>query len=77
MDIGALLPLLLNKTGTKNAKMNTLLQMAQGGKPDIGTVMNMAMENRNEKNALGLKAVSEIASHEIMGKLAKYFLRGK
>lgn len=74
MDIGALLPLLMRKTNMKNDKMNALLQMAQNGKPDIGTVMHMAMEKQNEKPVLGLKAVGEIASCEIMGKLAKHFL---
>lgn len=74
MDISTILPLLMSKASAKNDKMDTLLKFAQGEKPDVGTVMNMAMANKNRNRFIGLRPVSEIASYEIMGKLAKYFL---
>ncbi|MCI8595543.1 MAG: hypothetical protein HFE35_01830 [Clostridia bacterium] len=78
MDISSILPLLMNKNGSVGAgndKMNTLLKFAQGEKPDITTVMNMAMANRNNsQKPSGLKAVAAVCSFEILGKLSRYFL---
>lgn len=77
MDISSILPLLMNKNGTggaNNPQMDTLLKFAQGEKPDINSVMNMAMANRNSKKPSGLKAVAPICSFEILGKLTKHFL---
>lgn len=75
MDIGMLLPLLMGKSdGTNNEKMNSLLKLAQGEKPDINAVMNMAMAQKQKSPYYGLKAVAGIASCEILGKLAGFFL---
>ncbi len=72
MDLSSLLPLLMAKSGAGNDKMSTLLKMTRGEKPDINTVMNMAMNNK--KNTIsGLSPVAEIASYEILGKLTKCF----
>ena len=73
MDISSLLPLLMSRSGAGGEKMNTLLRFAQGEKPDIGTVMNMAMDNR-QHGLRGLGPISEIASDAILGKLTKNFL---
>ena len=74
MDLNALLPLLMSKTGANSERMNTLFKLAKGEKPDMGTVMNMAMQNRPKNNFFGLKSISGIASDEIMGKIARHFL---
>ena len=74
MDIGMLLPLLMGKSGGTNEKMNSLLKLAQGGKPDLNTVMNMAMSQKQKSPYYGLKAVAGIASCEILGRLTRHFL---
>lgn len=75
MDISKLLPLLMNNQAQgKDERTNALLKLAQGEKPDIGAVMNMAMSGRGKARPMGLKAVCDIASYEIIGKLVKYFL---
>ncbi len=75
MDINAILPLLMNKAGGKNEQAQTLMKLAQGEKPDVGTVMNLAMQNRRKSPPPGLKAVASVASCEIFGKLAKFFVQ--
>lgn len=73
MDLGSILPLLMSKSGVGGDKMNTLMKFAHGEKPDIGTVMNMAMEQKKQAPQ-GLAPVADIASAEIFGKLAKHFI---
>ena len=73
MDMSKLLPLLMSKNGANNDRVQTLMKLAGGEKPDVGTVMNMALESRKTR-LIGLKPISEIASYEIMGKLSKHFL---
>ena len=48
MDLSSILPLLMSKSGVGGDKMNTLMKFAHGEKPDIGTVMNMAMEQKKQ-----------------------------
>ena len=71
MDLSSVLPLFLNKRGGADDKTEALLRMAQGEKPDLGTVMQMAMQQK--KSPQGLVPVVDIASNGIVGKLYKYF----
>lgn len=74
MDIGSLLPLLIQQKGVGNERLGALLRMAQGEKPDLGSVMQMAMTNKNRSGPMGLAPVIDIACYEITGKLTKFFL---
>ncbi|MCI8459114.1 MAG: hypothetical protein HFE46_05570 [Clostridia bacterium] len=75
MDLSNLLPLFLQKNGGEgNEKMNTLLRFAQGEKPDMGAVMNMAMQNKKKNAAVGLRPIVSVASYSILGKLCKWVL---
>lgn len=78
MDINAILPLLMNKMnngGMGNEKMNALLKLTKGEKPDMGEVMNMAMNSRNNATKpFGIKEIASFAPTETLGKLIKFFL---
>lgn len=74
MDINSLLPLLMQRNGAAGNNLNTLLKFAQGEKPDINTVMSMAMETKKKNAATGLRPVIFVASHSILGKLCKWVL---
>lgn len=76
MDLSSILPLLMTKSGAGDNRMNTLMKFAQGEKPDISAVMNMAMDNQ-KRAALGLAPIADFTSHEVFGKLAKYFVTDK
>lgn len=71
MDLSSVLPLLLGKRGGADEKTEALLRMAQGEKPDLNTVMHMAMQQK--KAPQGLLPVVSVASYAIVGKLYKYF----
>lgn len=73
MDLSAILPLLMNKSGMGGDKMNTIMKMAGGGKPDINTVMDMM--DKQKRAPMGLAPISSIASDEIFGKMARYFIK--
>ena len=68
--------MLMGKAGAGNDRLSTLLHLAQGKKPDMDTVMQMAMENRKHK-FVGFAPIADIAPCEIMGKLTKWFLSGR
>ena len=53
--------------------LSSILPLLMSKSGDIGTVMNMAMEQKKQAPQ-GLAPVSDIASAEIFGKLAKYFI---
>ncbi len=69
MDMSAILPLLLKKQGDE--KMQTLLKMAQGGKPDVSTLMKLAENKR--PSAQGLKPIAGVAPFSVLGKIAAYY----
>ena len=75
MDLNSILPLLMNKLNNgDNEKMNTLLKLTKGEKPDMGEVMNMAMNSRNNAvKPFGIKEIASFAPTETLGKLIKFF----
>ena len=73
MDLSSILPLLMTKSGVGNDKMSTLMKFAHGEKPDMSTVMNMAMEQKKQAPQ-GLAPIAEIASAEILGKITRHFV---
>lgn len=74
MDVNSLLPFLMNRAGGGNGgNMDALLKMAQGEKPDISTVMDMAMKNQKKAAPVGLSPIIDVASYEILGKLIACF----
>ena len=73
MDIQSLFPLLLHQHTGSDPRLNTLLKLAGGEQPDIGTVLNMAKERTAP---LGLSPLVGLASYAILGKLAAYFSQG-
>ena len=73
MDMSKILPLLINRSGAQNDRVQTLMKLAGGEKPDMNTVMNMALESRKMR-LIGLKPIAEIAPCGIIGKLTKHFL---
>lgn len=74
MDMSALLPLFLRKNGGDNGKMDALFKLAQGEKPDVSTVMQMAMENNRKNAAAGFRPIVRVASYSILGKLCASLL---
>lgn len=71
MDMNALLPLLMRRNGGGDERMQTLLKLAGGEKPDIGTVMDLAKQQHAAP--LGLTPITSLASYTIIGKLAAHF----
>lgn len=76
MDLNALFPLLMQKgaNGADNEKMNALLRFAQGEKPDMTAVMNMAMQNKQKNAPQGLRPVARFTCNSVLGKLCRWAL---
>ncbi|MDE7394934.1 MAG: hypothetical protein K2M95_02290 [Clostridiales bacterium] len=73
MDMQSILPLLLQRNTESDARMQMLLKLAEGKKPDIGTMLNLAKPERPAP--LGLSPLTALATYGIIGKLASYFSR--
>ena len=70
MDMQSLFPLLLQQRAGSDPRKAALLKLAEGEKPDLSTVLNMA---RERPAPLGLSPLVDLASYAIIGKLAAYF----